>query len=476
MGVAGGPNIERDGLVFAIDASSRRSTLRATEDSNILPSAHNWTTGEGNQTGYSGNGSSSEQNRVSVNDDPWGRTSITWKTTPDATSGADGGWNSTYYSIDTNYTYRWSVWVRRYTEGTGGTFYLGMNPAPIRNDDNTVQGNPYWYCPSISSLTYNRWYLVVGFCFHQNYTGGRHPDSGYWYKDESGNVLKTDLGFCNTGQSDVRWNPGTTSAQHRTYHYYTTNTSSGIEFAYPRVDKIDGNEPSISELIYRGESGVRGLVTKSFLTLSGGISYSGTGFKKSFSFDGTDDTLDLGIPLTSLPALSNFAIECVVKIDSYPTAASPNGYGSTTKCGVLVGAAYYCGTALYWYGNSSGTTCTIYAYIRGNDGYRTAGAYTLTPGQYHHLVLVNDYTNSAINLYANGVLNGTYAGPTQEYNSSLTPSAGNIGVSKAQVDGGGEAVYSYLPVNVPVVKIYTKALSAQQVQQNYKAYKNRFNL
>lgn len=193
-------------------------------------------------------------------------------------------------------------------------------------------------------------------------------------------------------------------------------------------------------------------------------------------FDGTDDTLDTGIALTELPALSNFSIECIVKIDSYPTAATPNGYGNTTKCGVLLGATYYCGTALYWYGNASGNACTIYAYIRGQDSYRTAGEYNLTPGQYHHLVLVNDYTNSAINLYANGVLNGTYAGPTQEYNSGLTPSAGNIGISKAQVDGGGEAVYSYFNGQIPVAKIYKKALTASEVLQNYNAIKTRFNL
>ena len=193
-------------------------------------------------------------------------------------------------------------------------------------------------------------------------------------------------------------------------------------------------------------------------------------------FDGTDDTLDTGIALTELPALSNFSLECIVKIDSYPTAASPNGYGNTTKCGVLLGATYYCGTALYWYGNASGNACTIYAYIRGNDGYRTAGEYNLIPGQYHHLVLVNDYTNSAINLYANGVLNGTYSGPTQQYNPGLTPYAGNIGISKAQVDGGGEAVYSYFNGQIPVVKIYKKALTASEVTQNYRAIKTRFNL
>ena len=194
------------------------------------------------------------------------------------------------------------------------------------------------------------------------------------------------------------------------------------------------------------------------------------------TFDGTDDTLDTGIPLTALPALSNFTIECTVKIDASPTAAPPNFYGSTVKCGVLVGAAYYAGTALYWYGNNSGTACTVYAYIRGADAYRTAGGYNLTPGRYHHLVLVNDYSGGTIKLYANGNLNGSVNTATQEYNPSLTPSAGNIGISKAQVDGGGEAVYSYLPCQVPSVKIFNRALTTNEVARNYNAIKSRFNI
>ena len=193
-------------------------------------------------------------------------------------------------------------------------------------------------------------------------------------------------------------------------------------------------------------------------------------------FDGTDDTIDTGIPLTDLPALSNFSIECIVKIDSYPSSTPPNGYGATYRCGVLVGATYYCGTALYWYGNSSGTICNIYAYTRGADAYRTAGEYNLTPGRYHHLILTNDYTNGSINLYANGILNGSAATATQEYNPGLTPDAGNIGISKAQVDGGGEAVYSNFLGQLPITKIYKRALSAAEVRQNYNKYKTRFNL
>ena len=208
----------------------------------------NYTTWEDGQTGSIGNfnqnGSTSENNRV-LSNDPWGKTVPVWRTTPDSSSGPDGGWNSYYYPIDRTKTYRWSVWVRRYTAGTGGIFYFGLNPAPIRNDNGSTQSNPYFTHPAISSLIQNQWYLVVGHCFYENYSGGRHPDSG-WY--ENGTKI-SDRSYGNVGSQDVKWAPATTSSMHRAYHYYTTNIDSGIDFAYPRVDILDGNEPSIQDLL-----------------------------------------------------------------------------------------------------------------------------------------------------------------------------------------------------------------------------------
>jgi hypothetical protein len=271
----------------------------------------------------------------------------------------------------------------------------------------------------------------------------------------------------------------------------TGTLASGTTHIAPHFFSLSGDGTNFIEVVdiqleqkshatpFAGPLGTRSS-TQGLLDLTGNktISLSTVSFDSNAQmiFDGTDDTLNIGIPLTDLPALSNFTIDCVVKIDAYPAAAPPNGYGSTTKAGVLVGAAYYSGTALYWYGNSSGTACTIYAYIRGADGYRTAGGFNLTPGSYHHLVLVNDYSGGSIKLYANGVLNGSAATATQEYNPDLVPTAGNIGISKAQVDGGGTQVYSPLPCLVPITKIYRTALSPNDVLQNFKKYQTRFGI
>ena len=244
--------IPTSGLKILLDGASPRSALMRKQPQNLLNDPKAWALGTGGTTGYGANGSSTEQSRA-LRTDPWGGTSMTWRTTPDATSGADGGWNSSYYSIDRSFTYRWSVWVKRYTAGGGGTAYIGTNPAVIRNDNNASQSNPYWYCPSIGSLVQDRWYLVVAHCFNEGHTGGRHPDSAWWYLDGNGEAVKDDIGFCNCGTADVRWPTTTTTSMHRAYHYYTTNTASGIEFAFPRIDKLDGKQPSIMQLLKQGE-------------------------------------------------------------------------------------------------------------------------------------------------------------------------------------------------------------------------------
>ena len=251
MASVSGSKIPTNGLICVLDAASPKSALHKKQSSNILQDPHLWVDNTtGGSTGYGSNGSTTEQLRAVINDDPWGGRSVIWRTTPDNVSGADGGWNTSSYAIDRLYTYRWSVWVRRHTAETGGTFYLGLNPAPIRNDNDAVQSNPYFTYPAISSLTQNQWYLVVGHCFYENYTGGRHPDSG-WYEN---GVKIADKSYGNVGTQDVRWDPSTTSALHRAYHYYTTNINSGIEFAFPRLDKCDGTQPTIQELINVGES------------------------------------------------------------------------------------------------------------------------------------------------------------------------------------------------------------------------------
>jgi len=440
-----GPHIERDGLVLSLDGASRRSTLKATQVNNILPDPGNWSTGTGGQTGYSPNGSSGEQNRVSVTDDPWGRNSITWRTTPDSTSGADGGWNSSYYTIDTNYTYRYSMWVRRYTSGTGGTFYMGMNPNPLRNDNGASQGNPYFTYPSIASLTQNQWYLVVAHVFYEGYIGGRHPESG-WYEN---GVKISDKNYGNVGAQDVRWVPGTTSARHRAYHYYTTNVNSGIEFAYPRIDKIDGKEPSINELINRGESGWLDLAGDSIGQVQNGLQYASNGAQSSFNFDGTDDYVSID-SVADLIAGGDFSLEAIIK-------GSTQDHKSIISINTSDG-----GNRMLWMVRNAGMG--IYD---GSTWY--IGDEDVDDNNFHHIVLTYDFSTKNAKIYTDNILDTNVT--TGNQINILASDKVSIGI---EYDGGSPS--DFFSGEIPVAKVYDKILSAQEVQQNYRAYKNRFDI
>ena len=196
--------------------------------------------------------------------------------------------------------------------------------------------------------------------------------------------------------------------------------------------------------------------------------------KGAFFFDGSTDTILTNIPITATPALSNFTYEMWTKLTNFPTVASANIYGSTTRAGFLMGASSYGGAGLIWYGNASGTGCVIYGFIRGADAYRATSAYSLALNQYYHLVLVNNYGANKLQLFVNGSLYNEVSTATAEYDAGNAAGAGNIGIAKAQVDGGGTQNYTKYAGSVPLARIYNKALTAAEVLQNYEAQKSKF--
>ena len=187
----------------------------------------------------------------------------------------------------------------------------------------------------------------------------------------------------------------------------------------------------------------------------------------SLVFDGSNDTVTTPLNLSSLPALSNFTMSCWVKITSIPSA---------NKEGVLFGAAYYSGVAIYWKVNSSGTQFNLYGFIRGNDGYKLTTGFNFSLNTFYYASIVNDHTNGRFKFFIDGNLIQDRDGPTQEYNSGFASTAGNIGISKNQIDGGGAKIYSFFNGIVSNAKIYNRALSATEVLQNYNATKSRFGL
>jgi len=264
MGVSSGPNIPTNGLIASYDAINRKSVIDAVTTSLIDTSA--WAAGQTSGVGvYSANESTASEN-ARVNDtDPWGNTSVVWETRASGDGNADGGWNTSTLTVDKTKLYRFSVWVRRTSSTSGGTFYLGTNSDGnvYSTQDGAAKGNPYWECVGTSALTQNQWYLVCGhiYPYDTSYTGN-HPDTGY-FTVSNGPVKVGNVNFCNI-VSDLKWGSGSTWGQHRCYHYYCGDSTTRLQFAYPRVDLCDGAQPSIAELLRSAPRQIKNAIGTSY--------------------------------------------------------------------------------------------------------------------------------------------------------------------------------------------------------------------
>ena len=229
-----------------------------TIKSHSLLSWTNWVVGTGAVTGYTANGDGNSRIKDQT---PYNERNIVWDVSnQDATSDADGGWNTSFLAIDNSKMYRFSVWIRRKTIGNGST-YLGTNGLNssstnigiLQRDTGAVDTNPYFATSSWGSLSASDWYLFVGHVWPlSSGTGSTHVDSGIYKMSSLGtsSMIANKLPITR----DFIWQTGVVSTNHRAYLYYSTNTSTNQQFYQPRIDICDGNEPSIADLLtYSGE-------------------------------------------------------------------------------------------------------------------------------------------------------------------------------------------------------------------------------
>jgi hypothetical protein len=116
--------------------------------------------------------------------------------------------------------------------------------------------------------------------------------------------------------------------------------------------------------------------------------------------------------------------------------------------------------SLNYYWGTAGSNTTPY------QGVTTNGTPLATLNAWYHVVLVRELSTPSrtIKWYINGILNNTAAASYTE----ATASSSNIRI--------GVGYTSYFQGDIQTVRIYNKALSAQQVLQNYNSTKTRFGL
>lgn len=166
-------------------------------------------------------------------------------------------------------------------------------------------------------------------------------------------------------------------------------------------------------------------------------------------FDGTDDYVE--IPNTNLPVPGlNYTLECVFQRNSGRTIIN---YGPAFN-----GASKYYSLEV----PSSVLVANITTSIGSTQ---LVSSTTISSNIWYHGILT--YNGSTVSLYINGVLAASASTSGSILNTS-TPSL-NIGRKNS---GNGE----YINGKVGLVKIYNRALTADEVRNNYSNYKTRFNL
>jgi len=206
----------------------------------IMP-YENWVVGtSGSQPFFPQNGETA-CNSIVMGEDPFGETIPLWQTLGnDITSDADGGWDSNYFPVISTKMYRFSVWIKREVLGNG-TYYFGCHGSPsavLNRSDGASNSNPYFYATSGNGIL-NDWFLLVGHVWPEGSgTGTAHVDSGLYNK----------YGKKITSFSDFVWATATTTANHRTYLYYSTDATAKQLWCYPKVEIVDGSEPTILQM------------------------------------------------------------------------------------------------------------------------------------------------------------------------------------------------------------------------------------
>ena len=216
---------------------------------------------------------------------------------------------------------------------------------------------------------------------------------------------------------------------------YTTYTHS-FELQNPQLEA----KSHATQFVNGTRSVTEGLLD---LTNNATINLSNVSFDSNAQMvlDGTDDTINTGLFSGRNPATDPFTIEAVVKSN---TTSGNRMWVDATNNGT--NQRLYCAYAATGTGNPMG--------IQGS-GWSSSG---VNDTDYHHYIIVMD--GSVARLYNNGE-----AHSTRNY-TSYQIQALNI---------GGRNSYRWLG-DIPIFKLYNRALTAAEVLQNFNATKSRFGL
>ncbi|WP_282163103.1 hypothetical protein [Ulvibacterium marinum] len=208
-----------------------------------------WTVGTGAATGFYRLGIDAENVRE-MGTDPYGNQSVLWAAVPDATSNSSNGGFKVHMNMDHTKTYRFSVWIKKTNSNDGRTdfgIWAGNSSGAdaMLKLDGTASNHVLWNgdLPSLDT-----WYLLVGFIHHSGYTG-TISDGGI-YDPATGQKVPGITGFI-----DLKFASDADDLSPRAYLAWDSNTSNRQYHYGPELYEVNGQEPTIAELIDPNGSG-----------------------------------------------------------------------------------------------------------------------------------------------------------------------------------------------------------------------------
>ena len=204
-----------------------------------LMNLNDWVAGGGPTAGFNLNGPMTENLRE-WGDGPHGNRVVLWKAIPSGDGENDGGFNSLEFPINHQKMYRYTVWIKKTNSKTGRSYFGCGGVNTLAGVANT---NPYFWNGNLPEL--DKWYLLVAYIHASN-------DAS---TTSLGGIYDGVTGVKVLPMTDYKFAASATSNKLRAYLYYDPNANDRQYFYAPRVEEVNGNEPTIASLLNSSNRG-----------------------------------------------------------------------------------------------------------------------------------------------------------------------------------------------------------------------------
>jgi hypothetical protein len=268
-----------------------------------------------------------------------------------------------------------------------------------------------------------------------------HPDTRIY--GHPSNIGGWGLSVDSSIDIDNQWkmhridrNHGSTVGDNRFYHMHTPSAILGQTIVVDITNSQIEQKSNVTPFVNGTRSSTQGLlpvIGNSTIDLTN-VSFDSNA---QMTFDGTDDYLEI---TSNLGTLSQYTIEHV------------SFKGAENRMPI----SFRSGPIFYQFGDNS------WYYTHGGVGGEYYYPKTKTINGWGHWVIV--YNGSFVRIYRNGVYEG------QQATSGTANWTGGM-----RIGNYGYGSYPWLG-QIAIAKMYNRALSDNEVRQNYQQYKTRFNL